>query len=402
VSGFTSDSPAKAQLPRASLAQRTDRIEPFRVMELVKRAVALEAQGRSIVHLSIGEPDFTAPAPVTAALEAAARGGVTQYTSALGTSQLREAISTHYAERWHVKVAPERILVTAGASAALNLACAALVDPGAEVLMADPTYPCNRNFVAAHDGIARPIKVGAETRFQLTAELVDSHWGSATRGVLAATPANPTGTSISFAELGAILEVIRARSGFALIDEIYLGLSYDSTPRTVLELGDDLVVANSFSKFFHMTGWRLGWLVVPTEWVPAFERLAQNLYICASALAQHAALACFTPEAMAEFDRRRDVFRERRDWLVPALRGLGFDIPVEPDGAFYVWVNCERFGIDAVTMADRLLDEAGVSLVPGTDFSAENPSYWLRVSYATSLEKLQEAVERMRRFLWLQ
>jgi aspartate/methionine/tyrosine aminotransferase len=163
-----------------------------------------------------------------------------------------------------------------------------------------------------------------------------------------------------------------------------------------------MVVANSFSKFFHMTGWRLGWLVVPPDWVPAFERLAQNLYICASALAQHAALACFTPEAMAEFDRRRDVFRARRDWLVPALRGLGFDIPVEPDGAFYVWVNCERFGIDAVTLADRLLDEAGVALVPGTDFSAENPSYWLRVSYATSLEQLQEAVERMRRFLWLQ
>ena len=384
------------------MAKRTECIEPFRVMELVKRAVALEAQGRSIIHLSIGEPDFTAPEPVIAALESAARGGITQYTAALGTSRLREAISTHYAERWQVNVAPERIVVTAGASAALNLACAALVDPGAEVLMADPTYPCNRNFVAAHDGFARSIKVGPETRFQLTADLVDRHWGPETRGVLAATPANPTGTSIPFAELKAMLEVIRARSGFALIDEIYLGLSYDANPRTVLELGSEMVVANSFSKFFHMTGWRLGWLVVPPDWVPAFERLAQNLYICASALAQHAALACFTPEAMAEFDRRRDVFRARRDWLVPALRGLGFDIPVEPDGAFYVWVNCERFGIDAVTLADRLLDEAGVSLVPGTDFSAENPSYWLRLSYATSLEQLQEAVERMRRFLWLQ
>ena len=368
-------------------------------MEFVKRAVALEAQGRSVLHLSIGEPDFTAPEPVIAALEAAARSGSTQYTAALGTHRLREAISQHYADRWHVQVAPERILVTAGASAALNLACCALVDPGAEVLMADPTYPCNRNFVAAHDGIARPIMVDASTRFQLTAALVERHWGPATRGILAATPANPTGTSIPFDELGAILDRVRARSGFALIDEIYLGLSYDAVPRSVLEHGDDMVVTNSFSKFFHMTGWRLGWLVVPPAWVPAFERLAQNLYICASALAQHAALACFTPESMAEFDRRREVFRARRDWLVPALRGLGFDVPIAPDGAFYVWINCERFGMDAGVMAERLLEEAGVALVPGADFSAAAPSYWLRVSYATSLEQLQEAVERIRGFL---
>jgi aspartate/methionine/tyrosine aminotransferase len=383
-------------LPR--LARRTGRVEPFRVMEFAKRAQRLEAEGRSIIHLSIGEPDFTAPAPVVAALEAAVRSGKTQYTQALGTPALREAIAQHYRDRWRVAVEPERVVVCAGASAALTLACCALVDPGDEVLLADPGYPCNRNFIAAHDGIARAIPVGAETRFQPTAELVAAHWGPATRGVLAATPANPTGTSIPFSELGQILASVRSRGGFSLIDEIYLGLSYEAEARSVLELGDDMVVTNSFSKFFHMTGWRLGWLVVPPGWVSAFERLAQNLYICPSALAQHAALACFSPAAMAEFDARREAFRARRDWLVPALRRLGFEIPVEPDGAFYIWVNCERFGLDAQTLAEQLLEHAGVSLVPGADFTARDASKWLRVSYATSLAQLEEAVQRMERF----
>jgi aspartate/methionine/tyrosine aminotransferase len=368
-------------------------------MEFVKRAAQLESQGRSIIHLSIGEPDFTAPACVVAALETAARAGITQYTPALGLIELRQAISQHYSQRWNVRIPASRIIVTAGASAALNLACAALVDVGDEVLMADPGYPCNRNFVSAHDGVARPIAVDAHTRFQLTAELVDAHWGSRTRGVLAASPANPTGTSIPFEELGSIMEVVRRRNGFALVDEIYLGLSYNDCPRTVLEHGDDMVVTNSFSKFFSMTGWRLGWLVVPEVWVAAFERLAQNLYICPSALAQHAALACFSPAAMAQYDGRREAFRARRDWLVPALRDLGFAVPAMPDGAFYVWVNCAPFGQDAQTLADLLLDQAGVAIVPGADFSVNNPHDWLRVSYATSMDNLKEAVARMHRYL---
>ena len=378
------------------LAARTARIAPFQVMELVKRAVALELAGRPVIHLSIGEPDFTAPEPVVAALERAARAGHTQYTSALGLHALREAIARDDLERHGVPVDPARIVVTAGASAALSLACCALVDVGDEVLVTDPSYPCNRHFVAAFDGVPKPVPVFADTRFQMTEGLLDANWGARTRGALLASPANPTGTSIPFDELGRIVANVRARGGFTIVDEIYLGLSYEGRPRTALELGDDVVVVNSFSKYFHMTGWRLGWLVVPPSTAAAFEKLSQNLYICASTLAQHAAIACFTPEALATYEARRDAFRARRDYIVPAMRGVGFDVPVMPDGAFYAWLDCARFG-DSGALASRLLEEASVSLVPGHDFGANDPGRWMRLSYATAREKLEEAVARIGR-----
>jgi aspartate/methionine/tyrosine aminotransferase len=380
------------------LAARTTRIEPFRVMELVKRAHALEQQGRSIVHLSIGEPDFTAPAPVLDALERATRAGHTQYTAALGTASLRRAIARHYSDRHGVEVDASRIVVTAGASAALMLACCALVDAGDEVVMTDPTYPCNRHFVSAFDGVARPVAVGAQTRFQMTEALLRANWGARTVGTLLASPANPTGTAIPFDELGRIIAACRELGGFSLVDEIYLGLTYDGAPRSALEFGDDVIVTNSFSKYFNMTGWRLGWLVVPPALVPTFEKLAQNLFICASTLAQHAALACFEPATLAVFEARRQEFERRRDFIVPAMRSLGFDVPVTPDGAFYVWLDCSRFG-DSESVAARLLDQAGVSLVPGHDFGANEPQRWLRLSYATSMAKLEEAVDRMGRCL---
>jgi aspartate/methionine/tyrosine aminotransferase len=380
------------------LASRTGKIAPFQVMELVKRAVLLEQQGRPVIHLSIGEPDFTAPEPVVAALERAARDGRTQYTAAVGLPALREAIARDYRDRHGVEVDPARIVVTAGASAALSLACCALVDVGDEVLVTDPSYPCNRHFVAAFDGVPRTVPVFADTRFQMTEALVDAHWGARTRGALLASPANPTGTSIRFDELGRIVSAVRARGGFTIVDEIYLGLTYDGRARTALELGDDVVVVNSFSKYFHMTGWRLGWLVVPQAAAPAFEKLAQNLYICASTLAQHAAVACFDPASLAVFEQRREAFRDRRDYIVPAMRGLGFDVPVMPDGAFYAWLDCARFG-DSGALASRLLDEAAVSLVPGHDFGANDPGRWIRLSYATERAKLEEAVARIGRCL---
>jgi aspartate/methionine/tyrosine aminotransferase len=377
------------------LAARTSKIAPFQVMELVKRAAQLEAQGRPIIHLSIGEPVFTAPEPVLDALERAARSGLTQYTSALGLFELREAIAGDYRARHGVEVDPNRIVVTAGASAALSLACCALVDPGAGVLLTDPSYPCNRHFVAAFDGVPQPVPVFADTRFQLTDALLASHWGEATRGVLLASPANPTGTSIPFDELGRIVTGVRARGGFTIVDEIYLGLSYDGPARTALELGDDVVVVNSFSKYFHMTGWRLGWLVAPPALVPAFEKLSQNLYICASALAQRAALACFEPDSLAVFEARREAFKARRDYIVPALREIGLDVPVTPDGAFYAWLDCSRHG-ESGALATALLEEASVSLVPGHDFGVNDPGRWMRLSYATGLDRLQEAVARIR------
>lgn len=378
----------------APLAARTARIAPFQVMEHVKRAVALESQGRRIIHLSIGEPDFTAPEPVVAALERAARDGRSQYTAALGLPALREAIAADYLTRHGAVVDPARIVVTAGASAALTLACCALVDPGSDVLLTDPSYPCNRHFVAAFDGVARGVPVFADTRFQMTAALLAQHWTPRTRGTLLASPANPTGTSIPFDELARIVDVVRSRSGFTIVDEIYIGLSYDAGARSAVALGDDVIVANSFSKTFQMTGWRLGWLVVPPRWIGVFEKLAQNLFICASALAQHAALACFAPQARPVFDERRDELRARRDQIVPAMRALGFGVPVMPDGAFYVWLDCSRFG-DSDALARRLLETAGVSLVPGHDFGDNQPGRWMRLSYARPREVLREAVERI-------
>jgi len=382
-----------------SVARRTAQIEPFHVMELVKRAAALEAAGHPIIHMSIGEPDFTAPEPVVAALERAARAGHTQYTGATGLAALRTAIARDYGERYGLDIAPSRIVVTAGASAALSLACCALVNPGDGVLMTDPSYPCNRHFVVAFDGEPQLVPVGAEQRFQMTRALLEANWGPATRGALLASPANPTGTSIPFDELAGIVDAVRARGGFTIVDEIYLGLSYDGSPRSALALGDDLIVTNSFSKYFHMTGWRLGWLVVPESLAPVFEKLSQNLYICASTLAQHAALACFEPESLAIFEARRDEFRRRRDWIVPALRGVGLDVPVMPDGAFYAWADCSPFSPDSSAFADELLEQAHVSVVPGMDLGRHDPERWIRLSYATSMEKMREAVDRLARYL---
>lgn len=386
-------------MPVPTLSRRTAQIAPFHTMELMKRAAALQQAGRPVIHMSIGEPDFKAPEPVVAALERAVRAGHTEYTSAVGIEPLRRAIAADYGRRHGLDIDPARIIVTAGASAALSLACCALVDPGAEVLLTDPGYPCNRHFVAAFDGVPVGVPVDADSRFQMTLARLQAHWSPQTRGTLLASPANPTGTSIPFDELGRMVDFVRARGGFSLIDEIYLGLSYEGPIRSALELGDDIIVSNSFSKYFHMTGWRLGWLVVPPALVGAFEKLSQNLYICASTLAQHAALACFQAESLAIFEERREAFRRRRDFLVPALRDAGLGVPVVPDGAFYVYADCSRFSNDSSDFADRLLEEAWVSVVPGMDFGSHAPRTHLRLAYTTGMESLQEAASRIRRWL---
>lgn len=384
---------------RLRTAARLAEIAPFHVMELAKQAAVLERQGRHIVHMGIGEPDFTAPEPVLRAATAALQQGMTQYTGATGIPALREAIASYYAAYYGLSIAPERIIVTAGASAALLLACAVLVDIGDEVLMPDPSYPCNRHFVAAFDGRAVMIPSGPAERFQLSASLVEQHWGPRTRGVLLASPSNPTGTSILPEELERIVHTVRARGGFTIVDEIYQGLSYDATPVSGLRYGDDVVTVNSFSKYFNMTGWRLGWLVVPPTLVDAFEKMAQNLFICPSAVSQHAAVACFSEEALAIYETRKDEFRQRRALVVPALKALGFEIPVEPDGAFYVYADCRNVAHPAAGDADRLtqamLQDAGVVIVPGMDFGPSTAHSHVRVSYATSQANIALAMERL-------
>ncbi|WP_295856842.1 pyridoxal phosphate-dependent aminotransferase [uncultured Xylophilus sp.] len=391
------------------LSGRATRIEPFYVMEVAKaaaaRAAALVHDSRPMIFLNIGEPDFTAPPLVQQAAARAVQDGCTQYTSALGLDTLRERIGGWYAQRFGVDVPACRIVVTAGASAALQLACLALIDTGDEVLMPDPSYPCNRHFVSAADGRAVLVPTTAEERYQLSADKVAEHWTDRTRGVLLASPSNPTGTSIDPDELARIHGVVRDRGGVLLIDEIYLGLSHDQRyAQTALALGDDIVSINSFSKYFHMTGWRLGWMVVPEALVPAVERLAQNLFICPSTVAQHAALACFEPESIAEYERRRAEFKARRDFFLPALERAGLPVPVAPDGAFYAWADtraaCAKLGVaDSWDLSFALMDRAHLAVTPGRDFGSADTAQRIRFSTANSMAQLQEAAERLQSLL---
>lgn len=378
-----------------TLASRLGNIAPFHVMELAKMAAELEQQGRNIIHMGIGEPDFTAPPAVVQAASRAMASGQMQYTAATGLPELREAIAQHYWRTYQLKIPPSRIVVTAGASAALLLACAALVEKGSEVLMPDPSYPCNRHFVAAFDGVARMIPSGPAERFQLSDAMVREHWNGATRGVLLASPSNPTGTSIAADELAKIVSTVREKGGFTIVDEIYQGLTYEGPPFSALSLGEDVIVINSFSKYFNMTGWRLGWLVLPECLIQHIEKLAQNLFICPSAIAQHAGLACFLPPSIELYEERKAEFRRRRDYIVPAMLDLGFRVPVVPDGAFYVYADCSALSDDADRLTIDMLNKAGVVMVPGLDFGPSFARQYVRISYANSIENLQEAVHRL-------
>ena len=381
------------------LAARMAEIAPFHVMDVQNRAHELEAAGRRIVHMEIGQPDFPAPPLVADAAVEAIRTRRLGYTDSTGLPQLRRAISDYYREHLGVAVPPSRIVVTAGASGAFLLALGALVDPGDEVLMPDPCYPCNRHFVRLLEGRPRPIPVDEKSRYQLTAADVRSNWSKATRGVLLATPSNPTGTSIPQEELRAIIESVRSLGGFVVVDEIYQGLVYEGEASTALALADDVFVVNSFSKYFCMTGWRLGWIVAPESHVREIEKLAQNAFICPSAPAQHAALAAFRPQTLAVLEQRREEFRRRRDYMVPALRGLGFRIPLMPEGAFYIYAGCEAFTGDSSRFALQVLEEAGVAITPGLDFGSHAPERHVRFAYTRSLDDLRQGVESIAQML---
>jgi len=381
------------------LARRMAAIAPFHVMELLARAHALEAQGRSIIHMEIGEPDFATAAPIVAAGRQALTDGHTRYTAAVGLPALRQAIAEHYRAHYRVMVPAERILITPGASGALQLIMGVLVNPGEQVLMADPGYPCNRQFVRLVAGEPVGIPVGIESAYQLTAELVERHWTDKTVAVLLASPANPTGTLVSRQALEAILAVVERHGGRLIVDEIYHGLVYGTETTTALAASGQLFVVNSFSKYFGMTGWRLGWLVAPEAYSRELEKLAQNLFLAASTPAQYAALAAFAPASLAIFEARRREFQARRDFLLPALRELGFAIPIIPEGAFYLYADCRRFTQDSHDFALRLLETAGVAITPGIDFGRFQAERYVRFAYTNSLENLREAVERLRRLL---
>ena len=377
-------------------AERLGEIQPFRVMKLLARANELQSMGHDVIHMEVGEPDFPTPEPIVRAGMAAMSDGKTKYTPAQGVPRLREAISEYYASEYGIHVDPQRIVVTAGASGALLLTSALLMNPGDGLLMADPAYPCNRHFLKAFGGEGQLVSVTPDDGYQLSARLVESEWKSNTKGVLLASPSNPTGSIVRTRELTDIADVVRDRSGFLVVDEIYQGLCYEPDLSTsILAIDDGAFVVNSFSKYFGMTGWRLGWMVTPPDAIPEVEKLAQNLFICPSSLAQHAALAAFTPQAREIMEAQREEFMRRRDFLVPALRETGFGIPRMPDGAFYVYARIpEGFG-DAESFCERLLEEYFVAVTPGTDFGCYLAEDHVRFSYAQGMELLQQGVERL-------
>ena len=379
-------------------ARRLADIAPFHVVELLTRARQLEAEGRDIIHMEVGEPDFPTPAPIANAAVDAIRQGKTLYTQALGLPELREAISGFYRSRYGIAVPAARIAVTGGASGALNLAFACLAEPGSQWLLADPGYPCNRHILRVYEGRPQNIPVGPDTNFQPTPELLHQHWSATTAGLLVASPANPTGTLLTPAEIAALAGVCRANDGHFLVDEIYHGLTYEGDAPTACASGDDIWVINSFSKYFQMTGWRLGWMVIPEPYVRDIEKLAQNLVLCPSTPAQHAALAAFAPETIAILEARRGEFRKRRDFLAPALASVGFRITARPQGAFYLYCDCSGLCDDSFVLARDLLEKVGVAATPGLDFGSNAPEKHIRFAYTTGINRLAEAVDRLRRY----
>lgn len=382
-----------------SLAQRATDIPAFQVMDILARARSMEAAGRSIIHMEIGEPDAVTPTPIVEAGIAALRAGHTHYTPALGLPALRVAIAEFYLSRYGVQISPERVIVTTGSSAALLLAIGVLINPGDEVLLTDPGYPCNRNFLRFVDARATAVPVGPDTRYQLSPAHIAQYWSAHTRAVLLASPANPTGTVIGLAELQELYAAIASWSGTLIVDEIYHGLSYEGPTQTALAVSDDIFVINSFSKFFGMTGWRLGWMIAPQAYVPYIDKLAQNIFLAPPTPAQYAALAAFSPETLAMLEERRAAFQARRDFLLPALRGLGFDIAVIPQGAFYIYAGCEKLSLDSRGLAQDLLQQAGVAVTPGMDFGLHAANTHMRFAYTTPLAKLEEGIARIREFL---
>ncbi len=384
------------------LSHLSQQVQPFHVMELVKKAEGISQAGHNVIHLSIGEPDFPIPTPISDAFKVAISSANTRYTSALGIWPLREAIAQHYWDSFHVKVTAEQIVVTAGSSAALNYACLALVNPGQGVLLPDPGYPCNKTFVQIAGGVPRTLITSSAQNFQPTCQQVEEIWDENTAGLLLASPSNPTGTRIKAQELNKIAELVARKDGFLIMDEIYQSLCYGAPADCIMQItgtpseNNGVVVVNSFSKFFGMTGLRLGWMVVPPHMLPTIEKLAQNLAICPSTPAQWAALACFKPGTLDECERRRQVFSERRDFLLKALPQVGLHLTSNPEGAFYLYMPSPY---DSDQFCSDLLDKAHVCVVPGKDFSSTDGNQMFRISYANSMENLEQAVDRIGQFM---
>lgn len=381
------------------LSKRSNKLSPFHVMDILARAKALSQQGRTIHHLEIGEPDFaTAESIVKTGIEALQQYK-THYTPALGLPELREAVAEYYDRKFSVKINPQRIVITPGASGAIQLAITCLLDAGDNVLLSDPGYPCNRNIAQVLAAEAISIPTTAQSAYQLDADMVESHWNNRTRAAMVATPSNPTGSLLPAQQLKALCQVIEKKQGRLIVDEIYQGLVYDEEEYTALEISDECFVINSFSKYFGMTGWRIGWMVVPEFYVDAIDRIAQNIFLAPPTISQYAAMTALKSDTQLVLDERRDEFKKRRDFLLPALTQLGFKVAAKPQGAFYIYANCEDFTDDSYVWVKQLLDDQGVALTPGIDFGEHLAEKHCRFAYTQSVEILEQAVAKMAAFI---
>ena len=374
-------------------------IEPFHVMSLLAKARQLEAQGQHIVHMEIGEPDFTTPEPVLRAAEKALKQGHTHYTPAVGLLSLREKIAEHYLKKYNARVSPEQIIITPGASGALMLSLGVLVNPDDNVIMSDPGYPCNRHFVRLFDANPVELPVDASSHYQLTVQHLKDSKVENVKAIMLASPSNPTGTLLSQHQLQDWVEYSESRKVSLLVDEIYQGLVYGKQSTSIATQTNTAFIINSFSKYFCMTGWRLGWLVVPAGYEYDVDKLAQNIYLAPSTISQYAALAAFDEDTTAELEQHRLEFQRRRDFMIEAVADLGFNLMATPEGAFYLYADCRQLTDDSFSFCERVLEEAGVALTPGKDFGNNQSHQYVRFAYTTSMDQLELGVERLRRFL---
>lgn len=393
------NSPPYSKRLQKQLSKRAEQLHPFHVMDILARAKTLSQQGRTIHHLEVGEPDFaTAQCIIDAGIDALKQCR-THYTPALGLPELRHAIAEYYDRRFSVNIDPQRIIITPGASGALQLTLSCLLDAGDNVLLADPGYPCNRNIAQILAAEAIAIPVNAETQYQLSAALISEHWNDKTRAAMVASPSNPTGTLLAEKPLIELCQQVEQMSGRLIVDEIYQGLVYDVPDYTALQHSTECFVINSFSKYFGMTGWRVGWMVVPEFYVDVIDRIAQNIFLAPPTISQYAALTAVKAGTQVELDLRRDEFKKRRDFLLPALQQLGFKIDLKPQGAFYLYANCENFTDDSFDWVKRLLNEQGVALTPGIDFGDFQANKHCRFAYTQSVEQLALAVDKIAAFI---
>lgn len=386
-----------------NLSKTAQAIQPFHVMKILGEAKQLEEAGRDIIHLEIGEPDFPSLTCLAEAAHQAMQKGLTHYTPTMGLPQLREKLSAFYQHFYNAHVDANHIMLTPGSSSALQLVLTSLLNPNDKVMMADPSYPCNRQFVTLLQSELVLVPVTKTSNYQLNLELIKANWQDGIKVLMLASPSNPTGTVIEQDELLNIVHFVASRQGYVIMDEIYQGLVYNRPAESILankHLPDNVIVINSFSKFFGMTGWRLGWAVAPDHLIPILNRLGQNLFLAAPTPAQYAALRVLESDALAELDKRRTVFETRRDALLTAMKAAGLKVSVRPQGAFYLYWDVSEYTQDSKHFCSALLRKTGVAITPGRDFGDYKASQYVRIAYTCDVQTLKTAVDRIRKFLF--